>query len=85
MTDTALTTLVESFYDYLTDNQLIVFCLMFGYNDRGLTLSKKDLSDLLQVSQTTVDATYKALLDKLSQKTFRPLLDELNNYEIISY
>lgn len=73
---------VSSFYDFLTDRQFLVFCLMFGYNDWGITLSKGELATLLNVRQSTIESTYQAILDKCSQRQFKPLLDELQRYRI---
>lgn len=73
---------VVDFYSCLTDRQLIVFCLFYGYNVRGITLGYTEISRLLKVKVESIYQTMEQITFKLSQKRFTPILEALKEYTI---
>jgi DNA-directed RNA polymerase sigma subunit (sigma70/sigma32) len=72
---------VRDFYDTLTDRQLAIFCLSFGYNARGITLTLTEIAKALNTKVPTVFQANEQIIYKLSQPQFRPLLEQLGNYD----
>lgn len=77
----AITQQVRDFYASLTDRQLLIFCLLYGFNYRGICLKESEIATLINSKQSTIKQTIKTIGHKLSQPRFRLLLSELNNYE----
>ena len=73
--------LVNDFLSILSDRQFIVFCLYYGYNELGLSLTLTELADFLKSKPSTISQCLDTITHKLSMPCFKELVEELANYE----
>lgn len=73
--------IAKKFVDILTDDQLIIFCLHYGFNERGITLTLTELSNLTGKKISTVSQTLDTINYKISMSSFSELVNKMAEYE----